>query len=42
MMSLQEKEKKYMLSLDNLKLRDMEGGFMSRRYMFALFNVDNR
>lgn len=38
----EEKEKKYMLSLDNLKLRDMEGGFMSRRCMFALFNMENR
>jgi dynamin GTPase len=38
----EEKDKKYMLSLDGLKVRDIEGGFMSRRCQFALFNVDNR
>lgn len=38
----EEKEKKYMLPLDNLKLRDIEAGFMSRRCMFALFNIENR
>jgi dynamin GTPase len=38
----EEKDKKYMLSLDNLKLRDIEAGFMSRRCMYALFNVENR
>lgn len=38
----EEKDKKYMLSLDSLKLRDMESGFMSRRCMFALFNLENR
>lgn len=31
-----------MLSLDGLKLRDIEQGFMSRRHMFALFNPDGR
>ena len=37
---LQERDKKFMLALDSLKLRDMEAGFMSRRHMFAfvLFN----
>lgn len=38
----EEREKKYMLSLDGLKLRDIEQGFMSRRHMFALFNPDGR
>lgn len=38
----EEKDKKYMLSLDNLRIRDIESGFMSRRCMFALFNVENR
>ncbi|XP_074655031.1 dynamin-1-like isoform X12 [Tubulanus polymorphus] len=38
----EEKEKKYMLNLDNLKIRDMESGFMSRRHMFALFNTESR
>jgi len=39
---LQEKEKKYMLSLDGLKVRDIESSFMSRRVQFALFSVNNR
>ncbi|CAG0923725.1 unnamed protein product [Notodromas monacha] len=38
----EEKDKKYMLPLDGLKLRDLEQGFMSRRHMFALFNPDHR
>ncbi|EEB17704.1 dynamin, putative [Pediculus humanus corporis] len=38
----EEKEKKYMLSLDGLKLRDVEQGFMSRRHTFALFNPEGR
>ncbi|XP_058840467.1 dynamin-like [Topomyia yanbarensis] len=38
----EEKEKKYMLPLDGLKLRDIEQGFMSRRHTFALFNPDGR
>ncbi|XP_026324218.1 dynamin isoform X2 [Hyposmocoma kahamanoa] len=38
----EEREKKYMLPLDGLKLRDLEQGFMSRRHMFALFNPDGR
>lgn len=37
-----EKEKKYMLPLDCLKLRDIEQGFMSRRHTFALFNPEGR
>lgn len=37
-----EKEKKFMLPLDALKLRDIEQGFMSRRHTFALFNPDGR
>lgn len=31
-----------MLPLDNLKLRDIEAGFMSRRHMFAIYNPENR
>ena len=31
-----------MLPLDNLKLRDMESGFMSRRHMFAIYNPEGR
>ncbi|XP_044729095.1 dynamin isoform X5 [Chrysoperla carnea] len=38
----EEREKKYMLPLDGLKLRDIEQGFMSRRHMFALFNAEGR
>lgn len=38
----EEKEKKFMLPLDGLKIRDMESGFMSRRHTFALFNPDQR
>ncbi|KAB0406906.1 hypothetical protein E2I00_002036, partial [Balaenoptera physalus] len=37
-----EKEKKYMLSVDNLKLRDVEKGFMSSKHIFALFNTEQR
>ncbi|XP_071442354.1 dynamin isoform X2 [Hetaerina americana] len=38
----EEREKKYMLPLDGLKLRDLEQGFMSRRHTFALFNPEGR
>nr|XP_022919391.1 dynamin isoform X1 [Onthophagus taurus] len=38
----EERDKKYMLPLDGLKLRDIEQGFMSRRHMFALFNPEGR
>ena len=38
----QEKDKKYMLNLDGLKLRDIEQGFMSRRHAIGLFNPDMR
>ncbi|KAF6205917.1 hypothetical protein GE061_020093 [Apolygus lucorum] len=38
----EEREKKYMLPLDGLKLKDIEQGFMSRRHMFALFNPEGR
>jgi len=38
----EEKEKKFMLPLDGLKIRDIESGFMSRRHTYALFNPDQR
>ncbi|XP_068448936.1 dynamin 3a isoform X1 [Clinocottus analis] len=38
----EEKEKKYMLPLDNLKLRDVEKGFMSSRFVIAIFNTELR
>lgn len=31
-----------MLSVDNLKLRDVEKGFMSSKHVFALFNTEQR
>merc|ERR1712240_414116 len=31
-----------MLSLDGLKLRDLESGFMTRRHMFAIYNPEGR
>ncbi|UJR13813.1 hypothetical protein I4U23_000824 [Adineta vaga] len=37
-----EKEKKYMLPLENLKIRDVEGGFMAKRPQFAIFNIDSK
>ena len=39
---LQERDKKFMLPLDSLKLRDMEAGFMSRRHMFSIYNPEGR
>lgn len=38
----EEKEKKYMLPLDGIKLRDLEAGFMSRQHKFALFYPDGK
>ena len=38
----QETEKKYMLTLDQLKLKDLESGLFSKRHAFALFSVDGR
>jgi len=37
-----EQDKKYMFSVDNLKLRDLESGFLSKRPSFAVFNTSNR
>ncbi|XP_030219301.1 dynamin-3 [Gadus morhua] len=39
---LQEKEKKYMLPLDNLKVRDVEKSFMSSKHIFSIFNTESR
>ncbi|ELK27777.1 Dynamin-3 [Myotis davidii] len=41
-LSQQEKEKKYMLPLDNLKVRDVEKSFMSSKHIFAIFNTEQR
>ncbi|KAL3104123.1 hypothetical protein niasHS_002150 [Heterodera schachtii] len=38
----EEKEKKYMLPLDGIKLKDLEAGFMSRQHKFALFYPDGK
>lgn len=38
----QEKEKKYMLPLDNLKVRDVEKSFMSSKHIFSIFNTESR
>jgi hypothetical protein len=38
----EERDKKYMLPLDGLKLRDIEQSFMSKRHTFALFQADGR
>ncbi|XP_033729665.1 dynamin-1-like isoform X4 [Pecten maximus] len=39
----EEKEKKFMLPLDNLKVRDMpDSGFVSKRKNFAIFQTENR
>ena len=37
-----EKEKKYMMPLDGLRLRDLESGIFSKRFSFALFSMDGR
>lgn len=31
-----------MLPLDNLKLRDVQKGFLSSKFAFALFNTESR
>ncbi|VDI51863.1 dynamin GTPase [Mytilus galloprovincialis] len=38
----EEKEKKFMIPLDGLKIRDMEGGLFSHKNMFAIFNPESR
>ncbi|XP_065575308.1 dynamin-like isoform X5 [Artemia franciscana] len=38
----EEKDKKFMLVLDGLKLRDVESGFMSRKHTYALFYPEGR
>ncbi|TSK58141.1 Dynamin-1 [Bagarius yarrelli] len=38
----EEKEKKYMLPLDNLRVRYVEKTFMSSKHVFSIFNTDQR
>uniref|UniRef100_A0A803U009 dynamin GTPase n=1 Tax=Anolis carolinensis TaxID=28377 RepID=A0A803U009_ANOCA len=37
-----DEKKKYMLPVDNLKVRDIEKSFMSSKHIFALFNTEQR
>ena len=38
----EETDKKYMLSLDQLKIRDVESGLFSKKNSFALFHSEGR
>ena len=38
----EEKDKKYMLQLDQLKIRDLESGLFSKRHSFAIFKGDGK
>jgi len=38
----QEKEQKYQLRLDGVRLKDTEAGFISRKAAFSLFNPDQK
>lgn len=38
----EEKDKKYMLQLDQLKIRDLESSMFSKRHSFALFSMDGK
>ncbi|KAF6035991.1 dyn-1 [Bugula neritina] len=38
----EEKDKKFLLPLDNIKVKDVDSGFMSKRHNFALFNTEGR
>ncbi|XP_045198471.2 dynamin-1-like isoform X3 [Mercenaria mercenaria] len=38
----EEKEKKYLLPLDSLVIRDVESGFFTRHPIFAVFSSENR
>lgn len=38
----EEKEQKYQLRLDGVRLRDAEAGFISRKAAFAIFNPDQK
>ncbi|KAG5452576.1 Dynamin- GTPase protein [Clonorchis sinensis] len=38
----EEKEKRYVLLLDGLKIRDVETGFFGKKHVFALFYPDSR
>lgn len=38
----EEKDKRYMLPLDELMIREIKSGFMSKKHSFALFNIHNK
>ncbi|XP_069121087.1 dynamin-1-like isoform X3 [Argopecten irradians] len=38
----EEREKKYMLGVEGLRLRDIEGGIFSHKNQFAIYNSDTR
>ncbi|XP_061184121.1 dynamin-1-like isoform X3 [Saccostrea echinata] len=38
----EEKDKKFMLSLENLRVRDLEAGILNKRPSFALYSNENR
>ncbi|XP_073243660.1 dynamin-1-like [Porites lutea] len=38
----EEKEQKYQLGLDGVRLREAEAGFISRKHGFAIFNPDHK
>nr|CAB3239213.1 dynamin-1 [Phallusia mammillata] len=38
----EEKDKKFVLALDNIRMRELEKGFMSSKYGFALFSTESR
>ena len=37
-----ERDRKYTLKLDQLKIKDLEAGLFSKRHTFALFSSDGR
>lgn len=41
-LNLQEKDKKFMLSVENLRVRDVEAGILNKRPTFALYSSENR
>lgn len=38
----EEADKKYMLNLDQLKVRDIDSGMFTRKHLFGLFSSDGR
>ena len=38
----EERDKKFMLPLENLKVKDLEAGLFSKKFAFAIFNPEGR